>query len=245
MKHRIKFIHNIKETILMMLYPIKCPFCGELTGSKYIQACEKCRQKLPYIRGPRCYKCGKPVSEEETEYCMDCTKKEHYFTQGISLWSYDESVKKAVYDLKYKNQREFAGYFAKELIKVYYRQIKAWDADAVIPVPIHKKRYRQRGFNQAELVARAISSYMQIPVETDYVVRVKNTKPQKELNDKERQKNLKNAFKINQNGVKLKKVIIVDDIYTTGATVDVVAELLLSAGITNVYVITLCIGKGY
>lgn len=245
MKQLTGRIKQTKEAVLSVLYPVKCPFCGKLTGTKDVTACKACTRKLPFIKEPRCYKCGKPVGEEEAEYCMDCMKKKHFFTQGISLWSYDATVKKAVYDFKYRNQRCFAGYFVKELMKHCGQQIQAWDAQAIIPVPVHKKRYRQRGFNQAELLAWELSAYIGVPVDTRLVIRTKNTKPQKELNDKERQKNLKNAFKINGNSVKLKKVIIVDDIYTTGTTVDVVSELLLRVGITGIHVITLCIGKGY
>ncbi len=240
-----KIRRQAREVVLAGLYPVKCPFCGKRTGGVQVQACPSCRRRLPFINGPRCFRCGKPVNSGEIEYCMDCTKESHYFTQGISLWSYDQSVKQAVYRFKYKNQRCYGAYFGKEIIRQYYNQIRAWNADAIIPVPIHKNRYRQRGYNQAELIAQSISPYIRVPVETNLVERIKNTKPQKELNDKERQKNLKNAFKINENSVKLKKVIIVDDIYTTGATVDVIAELLLHGGISDIYVITLCIGRGY
>lgn len=245
LKKVYKVIRAITDVVLAVLYPSKCPFCGKLTGKKAVTACGGCRKKLPFITGPRCFQCGKPVDTEEKEYCMDCARKKHGFTQGISLWSYDKSVKQAVYRFKYKNQRAYAGYFARELVRQYGTQIRWWNAQAIIPVPIHRKRYGQRGYNQAELLARAISQYMQVPVQNNLIVRIKNTKPQKELNEKERQKNLKSAFKINENGVKLKKVIIVDDIYTTGSTVDVMTELLLSIGVTDVYVITLCIGKGY
>lgn len=240
-----KSIGRAGQWILAGIYPPKCPFCNRLTGTRMVTGCKLCREKLPFIQGPRCFQCGKPVRSEEMEYCMDCAQKQHFFRQGISLWSYDKTVKQAVYGFKYKNKRIYAGYFAKELVKYWYNQIKIWNADAVIPVPIHKRRYRQRGYNQAELLAKELAKYIEVPVRTDVVYRCKNTKPQKQLNDKERQKNLKNAFKIAGNGVQLKKVIVVDDIYTTGTTVDVLAELLLGAGVLEVYVITLCIGKGY
>ena len=176
---------------------------------------------------------------------MDCQKQSHVFTKGIALWSYDEQVRKAVYRFKYKNRREYAGYFGEELIKRYGRQMRGWDADAVIPVPLHKKRLKRRGFNQAELIAKEIGRRLEVPVEPDMVFRIVNTRPQKELNEKERHKNLKNAFKISKNVVKLKKIILVDDIYTTGATADAIARLLLRAGVEKIYVVILCIGKGY
>lgn len=246
MKRIKKILRRCVEKLLTAFYPYRCPFCGKLTGTDAIKSCLVCEKKLLFIKNPRCLKCGKEVAEEETEYCMDCAQKKHYFTEGISLWSYSELSRKAVHRFKYKNCREYAAYFARELMQRYYLQIKQWDADAIIPVPIHKKRYKKRGYNQAELIAVAIGRYMKLPVDTEIITRIKNTKPQKELNDKQRIKNLKKAFKINKNGVKLKKVIIVDDIYTTGATIDTIAELLLQrTTITHVYVITVCIGKGY
>lgn len=228
-----------------VLYPGKCPICEKVTGTASISCCSSCERELPFITGERCMKCGKPVAEEETQYCLDCSKKKHLFEQGLALWSYDSRVKQAVYRFKYKNRREYAAYFGRELVRHYYRQMEGWGADAVLPVPLHAKRYKKRGFNQAELLAKEIGRYLHLPVYADFLLRMKNTKPQKELNEKERQKNLKNAFKIDENSVKLKKVILVDDIYTTGATVDIISEVLKEAGIDKVYVVSLCIGKGY
>lgn len=233
------------KEILSILYPWKCPICERFIGGTKKQCCPLCEVRLPFIKNPRCLKCGKPVATEEVEYCMDCTKNVHRFTQGVSLWSYDALVKQAIYRFKYQNRREYADYFAKELLRRYYAHIKSWNVDAIVPVPIHKKRYKMRGFNQAQLLAEKIGQHMKIAVRTELISRVRNTRPQKELSDKERQKNLKSAFKINQNSVKLRKVIVVDDIYTTGATVDTMTELLLQTGITDVFVVTLCIGKGY
>lgn len=244
-KKNQNIIENVKEMFLSVIYPVKCPFCGDILGGKRISSCRTCERKLPFVKEPRCYQCGKPIDSSEEEYCADCRRKKHNYTCGVALWSYDIAVKQAVYRFKYKNQRQYANYFAKELIKRYGRLMKTWDADAVIPVPIHRKRYKQRGYNQAELLAVILGQYIEVPVVSDLVERIKNTRPQKELNDKERYKNLKKAFKITKNVVELKKVIIVDDIYTTGTTVDVMAELLLEAGITDIYVVTLCIGKGY
>lgn len=228
-----------------MLYPPKCLICDALLAQDEYGCCRKCTEKLPFIEPPYCLKCGKPVYSEENEYCLDCQKQSHVFTKGIALWSYDEEVRQAVYRFKYKNRREYAGYFGKELMKRYYQLIKSWEVDVVIPVPLHKRRLKKRGFNQAELIAREIGRGIDVSVEPQMAVRIKNTRPQKELNEKERHKNLKSAFKISKNVVKLKKVILVDDIYTTGATADAIAQLLLRAGVEKIYVIILCIGKGY
>lgn len=207
--------------------------------------CEACRSKLPVVGKICCYRCGKPLKEEEQEYCLDCCKKVHFYEQGLSLWVYDACTRAMIFRFKYQNHRAYTAFFARELIRAHYRQIRAWNADMLVPVPLHKRRYRQRGFNQATLLAEEISTYIQVPVREGIVVRIRNTTPQKKLNDKGRQKNLKNAFKIAENSVKLKKIILVDDIYTTGSTVDAIARLLKQAGAEKIFILTLCIGKGY
>ena len=116
--------------------------------------------------------------------------------------------------------------------------------DALIPVPIHSSRMRSRGYNQAELVARELSRHSGIPVNTKLIQRVKRTKPLKSLSHSERQNNLKRAFKILQNDVKLNTIVIIDDIYTTGSTIDAMTGVLNDAGVKNVYYMALTIGRG-
>ena len=113
-----------------------------------------------------------------------------------------------------------------------------------MPVPLHVEREKKRGFNQAALIAKVLGKEMDIPVNEQIIRRVKATMPQKQVNGKERQNNLKNAFKIVQNDVKLNTVVVVDDIYTTGATMDAVAKCLKGAGVEKVYCISLTVGRG-
>ena len=112
----------------------------------------------------------------------------------------------------------------------------------MIPVPMYRKKQRLRGYNQAELLAREIADQRNLPLICDLVLRVKNTKPQKELEGKDREENLKKAFIITKNDVKLRKILIVDDIYTTGSTVDAIAEVLKKSGVEEIYFLSLCIG---
>ena len=105
-------------------------------------------------------------------------------------------------------------------------------------------KQKKRGYNQAEVFARELSFYTDIPVEDKWIIRIKNTRPQKELNDVERKNNLKGAFQICKMGVKYNKVLVVDDIYTTGSTIDAVAEVLSQTGVQSVFSICICIGKG-
>ena len=121
----------------------------------------------------------------------------------------------------------------------------SWKVDALVPVPLHPARKRKRGYNQAELLALEIGKQLGLRVENNWLIRTKNTVPQKLLNGQERQNNLKKAFNIGRNDVKLyDRIILVDDIYTTGTTLDEIAALLKSHGVSEVYCVTLACGAG-
>lgn len=226
-----------------MLFPRRCPVCDNAVRPAGKLICDSCREKLHYVSQVHCMKCGKPLLEEEEEYCIDCKKKKHSYVQGKSLYEY-RSIADSIYRFKYGKRREYAEFFGEELAKHFAPVIKRWKVEAIIPVPVHTSRKRERGYNQAELLADELGKHLGIPVEKNLIVRCKKTIPQKELKGAERQNNLKKAFKIVGNDVKLSTIIIVDDIYTTGSTVDEMVEVLKGTGIDKVYVLTLAIGSG-
>lgn len=187
-------------------------------------------------------KCGKPIGDGQKEYCRDCLENEHFFRQGRALYAYPD-VRQSIYRFKYKGRYEYAEFYGEETAKHLGNVIIGWKPDALIPVPLHNSRKRMRGYNQAEAYADALGRALGIPVNTGLVKRVKKTTPQKRLNRRMRQNNLKKAFKIYGNDVKLNTIIIIDDIYTTGSTVDAMAMALREAGIQNIYYVALAIGK--
>ena len=154
-------------------------------------------------------------------------------------------MKQSIHRFKYDNKREYADFYIEEILKHYGTWIESLQVDAIIPVPLHRSKQRSRGFNQAELLAKGIGKALQIPVEAKVVERYRKTKVQNVLNDTERKNNVKKAFKIAGNVVKLKKVLLVDDIYTTGSTIDAIAEVLKEVGVEQVYICCLCAGRGY
>lgn len=235
---------QLTETILNILYPPTCPICGGILKVNNNQVCRECKVKIKYIKEPVCKKCGKILLFEEREYCYDCSRREHVFTKGLSLWIYDDNIKKSIYRFKYNNKREYAKIYANEIILHHGEQIKDWKADAIIPIPLHRTKMKSRGFNQAEVLAKELSRQLNIPCLNSCVVRIKKTLPQKALNDKQRINNLKNAFKIKQNDVKLRNIILIDDIYTTGITMDSVAKVLKQACVEEIFFITVSIGEG-
>ena len=224
-----------------MIYPEVCPFCGQISKNGI---CSTCREKRPYIKGPVCFCCGKPLEREETEYCMDCSGTIHYFEQGKSLFLHRSPVSEAVYRFKFKNQRVYGRVFAKELAGRYGEQIRRWKVEALIPIPLFWKKRRKRGYNQAEVLARYLSKETGIPVEDRALLRIRQTHPQKTLDPRERRRNLQNAFAVSGKWDPPKCVLILDDIYTTGSTINKAAKMLKKAGVQKVYFLTISIGQG-
>lgn len=236
------------EWILDIIYPRRCPVCQKVISGFGKLICDDCKPALQYVVDPYCLKCGKPLLDESKEYCDDCNSYHHEYIEGRATFVYDEAMKKCMYAFKYNNRREYAEYLGKETATYLMKKILSWDADAIIPVPVHKKRLMKRGYNQAYLLSKVISKevskYKSLPVMDNYVKRVKNTSVMKRLSYKQREKNLENAFKIQRYDVKLNNVIVVDDIYTTGSTIDAISKCLHHDGVKKIYYITACIGTG-
>lgn len=190
-------------------------------------------------------RCGKALKDKATEYCFDCENQRFYFTRNRSVFAYCEEMKRAVHAFKYKHRKECGIFFGEEIAEALGDWMKRLKVDALLPVPLHKKRKRGRGYNQAAVMAEVLGRRLGVPVDTKLVYRSSTTKPQKELSRKERKINVKNAFKISKNEIQYERVLLIDDIYTTGATLDSISEQLKAAGIKEIYCITLCIGKGY
>ena len=231
------------QNFLSLMYPLRCPVCDGIPefGESICPACEK---KLVFIREPFCMKCGKPLEDGRTEFCYDCTVKKHAFESGRALFVYQGIVKDSLYRFKYQNKREYACFYAQCTFRQYGRWIRRMGIEAVIPIPLHKRRMRERGYNQAGLYAKYLGKELGLPVEDDFLIRVRYTTPQKELNENQRKNNLKKAFKCQRNVVQFKKILLVDDIFTTGSTMDAAAEALMSTGIQKVYFSCISIGRG-
>ena len=228
--------------ILQLLFPLRCPVCDDIVRPYGAKICVPCREKLKLLTPPWCMQCGKKLYTDGY-LCQDCQRKKHKYLRGRALYEY-ESAAPAIYRFKYGKRQEYADFFGEEIARFLGNFIRQCNPDGLIPVSLHAKRMRHRGYNQAQLIAEALSEHTGIPVNGVLIGRCKRTKPLKNLTGRERQNNLKKAFKILQNDVKLDTIVIIDDVYTTGSTADAMTQVLQSAGISKVYVLTLTIGRG-
>ncbi len=238
------------QTILDMIYPVRCPICGEIVLPKGNAICQSCRVKLPTIEGNRCLKCSKPIEREEDEFCSDCNRKHFHFEKGIALWLYNDDMKKSLGNFKYHSKKEYAKFYVDEIVQQYKEQIIRMNPDVIVPIPIHRAKLAERGYNQADILARGIGKQLGVPVLSELLIRNRRTIPQKGLSDKERLRNLQKAFDYNVSAAKkhdktISKVLLVDDIYTTGSTMEACTNVLRLHNVNQVFFVVLCIGKGY
>ena len=219
------------------LYPKRCAICDDALNIGEEGVCDKCRERIVYISDPICLTCGRPITDNGG-ICDECVNTRHVFKAGRSVFSYD-FIAESIYRFKYLNRTEYAAFFGAETVKAQGEFLAQIKPDAIIPVPLHKKRMLKRGYNQAALLAHEMSKLTGIPVYEDCLKRSKDTVPQKKFNKKQRFINMKKAFIVGKNVVKLSKVVVVDDIFTTGSTIDSLSLELKKAGVKDIYFITL------
>lgn len=223
--------------LLKILYPDRCPLCDCVRPLNETGFCPECRKKLKVIKEPACEICGRPLKTFSSR-CRDCTGKQFDFDGGKCLYAYSD-VTASIYKFKYMNREAYSRDYAKEIADNFGDWLDGLKPDALIPVPLHKKRLIKRGYNQAEELAKEISLLTGIPVKASLVARVKNTVPQKLKDRKDRFSNVKKAFIVRENVVDLRRVVIVDDIFTTGSTIAALAHELKKAGVEKVFYLTL------
>ena len=243
----------VKDLALGILYPRRCPVCDELVGilefegrnaltAPLIHA--KCRKKIVHISGNICMKCGKRLTgaEADNEYCRDCLTRKHVFDRGFGVFDY-RSISGSIYRFKYMGRQEYADFYADEISRLYKSKLRSLGVEALIPVPMYKGKERKRGYNQAAVLARKLSLRLGIPCCENVITRTVNTLPMKQLDARGRRNNLKKAFNIARNDVKFKCILIIDDIYTTGSTIDEIAHEFRVVGVDRVLFLTLAIGQ--
>lgn len=200
--------------------------------------CSYCKDNLPYLKGKLCKRCSNPI-KGDGNYCDFCKGKKLYFDYATSPLEYTGKAKSLVRKLKYDGRKDVARPMAKLMAEKFMAE--GLSADIILPVPLCEKRFKERGFNQSERLANNLSTFLNINTRNDVLFRVRETPVQTHLNYIDRQKNLQDAFKVRgRKYVNGKVVLLIDDVYTTGATATECAKALKGAGAKFVIVLTFC-----
>lgn len=231
-----KFFVRIWDNLLDALFPdgIKCIVCGDdLSRQNKYALCPKCYDSLPFNDGKVCIKCGEKLAGLE-DFCMNCkdgqTRK---FTFARAPLMYSGSLPMLVHQLKYSHQKYLAQNLGEFLVDEYVK--RGLNCDVIIPIPLNPNRQKQRGYNQAEQLCLPLKDCVNIPLDTTSLIRKKDTPTQTTLSKQERRENLTDAFEVtNVDNIRGKSILLVDDIYTTGATMEEAGGVLLKAGAKQV-----------
>lgn len=218
------------QALLDLLFPPRCGGCG-VPGA---WLCVRCWETLPWIAPPVCQRCGLPLTRPG--FCAECAALPPARVRIRSATYFEGPARQAVHRLKYAGQRPLAEPLARVLYHVWVQE--RLSADVLVPVALHPQREQERGFNQAALLARELARLTGLPVDEASLQRVRATPPQVGLSREERRKNVAGAFLCKGNAIQGKRVALVDDVCTTGATLYAAGQALLQGGAREVWAVT-------
>ena len=231
---------------LGLVYPEVCQLCGEARATPaegYV--CAGCRAKARFIQQPFCQRCGRPFEGDITTQfeCSNCREMEWHFQSARSAVMARDPVMEVIHRYKYQRALWFEPFLADLLIRAAVPVLDQQKPSMIVPVPLHPTKQREREFNQAERLARHLGAAMQIPVNKRLLRRVVPTRTQTQLSRQERLANVRNAFAM-RGGQRLngERIVLVDDVLTTGATTSACARVLTAAGAGEVCVWTVARG---
>jgi len=226
----MKFISLVIDLFL----PADCKVCkGPLEyNESYI--CNRCLSRIEQIQPPFCNRCGKPC---KTTFCSECQKKRRYFKRAREYGVFEGVLKEAIHIFKYEKKEGISNALGDLMCRTLDNL--SWNVDYIVPVPLHKKKERERGFNQTRLLAEFIKRKRNIPL-FDGLIKKINTPSQVGLSYEERRKNLVDSFSLrNKEKIKDKSILLIDDVMTTGTTVDECSKILMEGGAKDVFVLCL------
>lgn len=233
------------QNLINILLPPRCIKCGKILSERN-GLCAECFNKIRFISAPMCYHCGRPFTTTENlkfakpQLCGECLKQKKFlFALKRSTFIYDDESKNLILDLKFRDKTAYTETLANFLYTAG-ADIWAQNPDILVPVPIHRRRLLTRRYNQCALLANCLSTKIGIPTDCRSLIRARNTVPQVELSGRARRTNLKNAFKVKYpQNIKGKRIVLIDDVSTTGSTLNECAKVLHKAGAEAIYALTL------
>lgn len=232
----VKRINAVGMGLVSLFFPPHCYLCREEV-EQLNAICDNCRNNLPRISGPICTVCGQPLSDQSVDLCHSCGIRRHHFDRVRTLGIYRDGWQRLIQGLKFEGEKAIA----KELSALMADYLKHEDPFGIVDtfsyVPLDRRRHRQRGFNQSQLLANRLSCAFAVPVE-DGLRKIRATQPQTGLSHQLRRENLRNAFTCIPSTANGRTTILIDDVYTTGTTVEECAQALKKAGYERVFVLT-------
>jgi ComF family protein len=222
------------QSFIKTIYPPSCVLCGA-AGFDQMDICASCSRGLPWIESA-CRQCALPITAESGDgvICGQCLQKPPLFDRSLSLFSYQDDATRLIHQLKFEDKLANARLLGRMLAAAVIADAEALP-DCIVPVPLHRKRMRQRGYNQSLELARVVGRVCGIPVSRQSVVRVRNTQSQTGLNKTQRRQNIRGAFELRET-FDAERIAILDDVVTTTSTVNELARLLKTAGVSAVHV---------
>jgi ComF family protein len=229
---------RLVDPVLAVVFPSACPACGRLLARPGRgPLCEPCWASLPRHRAPAC-RCGLPLAPGLSA-CGRCRRARQPFAAGASLGPYEGSLRVVLHELKYAGRRRAAGRLAEALLEEPGVRLLVATSDLLVPVPLHPRRLRERGFNQSALLAHEIARRAGTATCPDALVRRLDTVPQAGLSAAARRRNVREAFAVRRKAfVAGRTVVLVDDVLTTGATALACARRLEEAGTRELRLLT-------
>ena len=244
----MRFIMSAAETmqvlksLIDLIYPPRCPICRDFLHQGNDQHafgfCKTCFEGFTEITSPVCPTCGRPfvTTEGEDHHCEECLRTRPFYDIARAPYLYDGPLMSAIHAFKYSGKSHLAHPLGVLLSSFSKPWLEAMTDLLVMPVPLHPKRLRERGFNQSLLLARHVASGLAFELDFLSLRRVRYTKPQTGLKSDERRKNVQGAFKVvDRSAVKKRSIVLVDDVATTGNTLNDCARALKRAGAPEVY----------
>lgn len=219
-------------TALDWMYPPTCVGCGE----PGYRLCFNCQQEINNIKGKLCQRCGVPLTTSH-DLCADCRSERPPFEAMRNLAQYEGVVRECIHSLKYDHNQALGEFFAEDLAALVVQE--GWDPDLVVPVPLSPARQKERGYNQSALLARPIGLILGKPFTPFGLKRIRNTRSQVELTAPERKVNVQGAFEAESGIIGGKRILLVDDVTTTGSTLRECAKALKKGDASEVYCLTL------
>lgn len=229
----------VAAKVLDAFYPCVCVSCHTRIADQKMWICGRCYDNLSFLPAQYCEKCGYPTEAGE---CSNCAENSYVFTQALSVFMFEDPARSMVHALKYSGLSEIADWFGNQMFKHILAEKQFTEIDLVTAIPLHRVRRRDRGFNQSDLIAKALAKRINKPYSGSVLVRKLNTLSQTILDAKTRRKNIKGAFRIGKTSPAGKSILLIDDVFTTGTTVNEAARVMLDSGAKEVFVMTACHG---